>query len=187
MSANAILSLSRWVDRLGLLGFWAGSVGLAAMMLHITADVAGRFLLNAPITGTLEIVSTYYMIAVSFLPLGFIQSRRYHIEVELFTQHLSGRALAVVEAFAALLGLAIFLGIAVSGAFTAWANTVAGEAVDATLFDITVWPTRWFLVFGCAAAALAAFAAFLDRGYHVLHGHAPADAGTAAAPRRALA
>lgn len=175
MNANAIRSLTLWVDRLGLVGFYAGSAGLAAMMLHITGDVLFRALLHAPLTGTLEIVSTYYMIAVSFLPLGFIQSRRYHIEVELFTQRLSRRWLAALEAFAALLGLAIFLGIGVSGALTAWTNTLAGEVVDATLFDITVWPTRWFLVFGCTAAALAALAALFDRLHLAVHGWAPAD------------
>lgn len=182
LTANAIVTLSRWVDRIGVVGFGASAIALAVMMLHISADVLSRSFLNAPLIGTLEIVSSYYMTAVSFLPLGFVQSRRYHIEVELFTQALRPRALAVVEACAALFGFAVFLGMAVSGAITAWANTVSGETVDATVFDIIVWPTRWFVVFGCGVAAAAAFAALLDRAFFAIRGLPPAD--VAASPAR---
>lgn len=62
-----------WIDRIA----WGAdnaliaiaSLGLVAMMLHISGDIIASLLFNAPIATTSAIVTNYYMIAVAFLPI----------------------------------------------------------------------------------------------------------------------
>jgi len=135
-----------------LLGFIAGAA-LILMMLHIVADVTIRFFLTTPLHGTVEIVSTYYMVAVVFLPLALVERLNSHIVVELVTQHLGQRAHDVLVAGACVLSAAYF------GAFTwqTWADAMNKYAVGEVALGtvaITVWPTRFFVPIGCAVIAL---------------------------------
>ncbi len=81
--------LMRVVDIASWILMAIGGVVIILLMLHITADVAGKYFFNTPIIGTLEIVSRYYMVAVVFLPLAFVQIRRQHLTVEMFTMKIT--------------------------------------------------------------------------------------------------
>lgn len=122
-----------------------GAIALFAMMLHITADVAGKYLFNRPIVGTLETVARYYMVLVVFLPIAFVQLHRQHLMVEIFTLKVTGRGVAALDGAVALLGV-VYAGI------LAWLvygqavdQTALGEFVSLTYFDMPVWPSRWVL------------------------------------------
>lgn len=144
----------------GALLFFAGIV-IMVMMLHITADVLSKVLLNAPIIGTLEFVAVIYMVAVIFPALPHVQWGRGNIIVELFTQKLPQRQRMGLDAIGALLTF-VYLGlIAWMGAETAWHRTMIGETQDATFFEVPVWPSRWVLVVGAAFAALIALYQFV--------------------------
>ena len=52
-----------------LLGLAAGCA-VILMMLHINLDVAMRYIFSAPFPNTIEIVSSYYIVAIVFLPLA---------------------------------------------------------------------------------------------------------------------
>ena len=118
-----------------------GGMAAALMMIHVTADVVGKAV-GAPITGTLEIVSSYYMVACIFLPIGWVQQQRSHLAVELFASHLSARANRLLTTFADL-ALLVFTSLLCSAAFT--------EALEQS---IEVWPSRWFPVFGALCMSL---------------------------------
>ena len=47
-----------------------GAICVVLMMLHVTADVVGRYLFNAPLPGTTVWVANYYMIIIVFLAIG---------------------------------------------------------------------------------------------------------------------
>ena len=136
----------------GLLGVIAG-VALILMMLHIVADVAVRFLSFAPLPGTIEIVSAYYMVAVVFLPLALVERMNGHIVVELVTQYLPPRVQELVIASVGVLSALYF------GAFTwqTWGDAAqkynVGEMALGTV-AVTVWPTRFFVPVGCALITL---------------------------------
>ncbi|MDP5335124.1 MAG: TRAP transporter small permease, partial [Paracoccaceae bacterium] len=55
------------------------------MMLHVTADVAGRYLFNSPLPGTIVTVANYYMVIIVFIALGVAEEKRAHISVEFLT------------------------------------------------------------------------------------------------------
>jgi len=135
-----------------LLAIVAG-VALILMMLHIVVDVVLRAFVNRPLHATVEIVSTYYMVAVVFLPLALVERLNAHIVVELLTQHLPRRAQLLLMAVVALAAAAYF------GAFAwqTWGDAVSKYRVGEVLLGnvpVTVWPTRFYVPVGCGLIAL---------------------------------
>ena len=130
--------LDRTADLLAVI---AGAI-LILMMLHITAHVACRYLFAWPFQDTVEIVSTYYIVAIVFLPLALVERLNGHIVVELFSQHLPRRTLELLIGCIGLASAGYF------GAFTwrtgqdALQTYAAGEMMLGTA-PITVWPTRF--------------------------------------------
>jgi TRAP-type C4-dicarboxylate transport system permease small subunit len=133
-----------------------GGVALFAMMIHISADVVAKIAWNAPIIGTLEIVSYIYMVGCTFLPLAHVLRTRSMIVVEAFTGALSPRGLARVSTVTGLLTFIYFGALAIMGCLHAINKTMIGEIQDATYFELPVWPMRWVLAASCALAALIA-------------------------------
>ena len=130
-----------------------GGMAAALMMIHVTADVVGKAV-GAPITGTLEIVSSYYMVACIFLPIGWVQQQRSHLAVELFASHLSARANRLLTTFADL-ALLVFTSLLCSAAFPeALEQSLVRETSEAVAVRIEVWPSRWFPVFGALCMSL---------------------------------
>lgn len=135
-------------------------VAVTLMMLHISADILSKLVLNKPIMATLEVVTWYYMVATIFLPWGYIQVHKKHLMVELFTMKMPPRKLAVLEGIVGIVG-AIYVGI------LCWLTlehaidqTIAGEIQDVTFFDLPVWPSRWLLPIPAAVMSLT----FLTQG-----------------------
>src|SRR3546814_20209857 len=118
------------------------------MMLHIAAEVLARYVFNSPLHGTVEIVSTYYMVGVVFLPLAMIERVNGHIVVELVSQHFPRRVQEVLIGVVALVSALYF------AAFTwqTWGDALQKFGVrEVTLgpVPVTVWPTRFYLHIGC--------------------------------------
>lgn len=135
-----------------LLALIAGAI-LILMMLHITAEVACRYLFALPFHDTIEIVSTYYIVAIVFLPLALVERLNAHIVVELVTQRLPRRPQELLIACVGLASAGYF------GAFAwrTWQDAVQKYAVgEVTLGTtaITVWPTRFYLPIGCGLITL---------------------------------
>lgn len=143
--------LAAALDRL-LLG--AACALLALMMLHVTADVVGRFLFNTPIIGTLETVSYYYMVGAIFLPLAWVERRGEHIRVDLFAQRLPRTIQLALYVLACAAGLA-FIGMMFwQSLHDAMRSTARAETIMSN-FMFYIWPARWFLPVGLGVMALA--------------------------------
>lgn len=152
---SLFLFYRRSVAALCRTGFFLGAVATLAMMLHIGADAVARNVFGAPLTGTLEVVSTWYMVGLIFLPLGYIQIHRGHLIVELFTQNAAERTRHWLDA--AMHGLsALFLAVWTLPAIElAVKKTAINESLDAVFFEVVVWPTRWFMAVGMGVICLA--------------------------------
>jgi TRAP-type C4-dicarboxylate transport system permease small subunit len=136
----------------GLLA-WVAGIALILMMLHIALDVTMRFFFSQPLNATIEIVTTYYMVAVVFLPLALVEGLNAHIVVELLTQHLGKRTQEILIGVVAIASALYF------GAFTwqTWDDALQKMAVgEVTLgmMAVTVWPTRFYLPIGCGLITL---------------------------------
>jgi TRAP-type C4-dicarboxylate transport system permease small subunit len=135
-----------------LLAVVAGII-LILMMLHITLDVLLRYFFTFPLHDTVEIVSTYYIVAIVFLPLALVERLNSHIVVELLTQHLPRRAQELLIACVSLASAAYFAAFAWRTGQDAVQKYAIGEVMLGTA-PITVWPTRFYLPIGCGLITL---------------------------------
>lgn len=144
-----------------------GAAMVALMMAHIALDVVLKYVFQAPLPGTITIVSNYYMVLVAFLPLAFAERRDGHIAVEVLTTHFAPRAQRILSVVSLLFCAAVF------GALT-WQSWVeAGRAMAIGAFEIEfdrkllTWPARYLLPLGAGlmtVTLLAKVALALLRG-----------------------
>ncbi|KGM50627.1 TRAP transporter small permease [Pseudooceanicola atlanticus] len=153
----------------GLVALVGGAV-IVLMMLQISLDVAMKYIFHKPITGTLEIVSAYYMVALVWLPLGAVTRDHEHLEVELFTQHLAPRKLAWFKLFGCTIGGIYAAILCVQGFEEALHQTEIGEVWETATFDIPVWGARWFFPLGTFLAAVYLAIYALDNLVFALRG-----------------
>lgn len=137
------------VDKLSSLAAFIAGAAMILMMLQVSADVAFKYLFNYPIEGTLEAVSSYYMAAMVFLPLGAVTRDGDHLEVELFTQNISLRKLAFFQAFGCLLGAGYVAVMMVESFDDAVYATSIGEVWETATWYMPIWPSRWCVPVSC--------------------------------------
>jgi TRAP-type C4-dicarboxylate transport system permease small subunit len=122
-----------------------GSVVLMAMMLQITVDVFMRNFIGAGFPATPDIVSRYYMVAVSFLPLAMTQVADRHIEATIFTDKLSGGARWAVLTLGSVIGIAAFALLAWGTGAEALKQTARRAYVEAGTIHFPTWPSYWIV------------------------------------------
>jgi len=145
--------LTSWCARALL---FVGAIALVLMMMHVMIEVGLRTLFNKSIPGTEEIVSGYYMVAVVFLPLAYVQLERGHIIIELFTLKAGPRLKAWID------GCVSFL---CSGALGVFTYATFDKAIEMTskgefwigMIEVVIWPARWALPFGLGIMMLIMF------------------------------
>lgn len=76
--------LRRVWDRVPEYLVWLASLLVLLMMLHVSLDVALKYLFNRPVPATVEVVSYYYMVAAVFLPVAWSEKVGAGITVDLF-------------------------------------------------------------------------------------------------------
>lgn len=153
-----------------------GCTTLALMMIHITADVVLKYVLGKPLSGTLEIVSHYYMVITIFAPLALVEVRREAIVVDAFFPYYPRRSQAV------FIGIALVIAMAVYAAF-AWQTTldalhavrIGERAMGAA--EVPIWPARWIMPVAFCLAALVGLSQFVallrGRNPELAHPHNP--------------
>ncbi|EAR52697.1 TRAP-T family transporter, DctQ (4 TMs) subunit [Oceanicola granulosus HTCC2516] len=152
-----ILGIIRWLN-IGTVA--AACVVMLLMMAHITIDVGVRYFVNGQIVGTLEWVSFYYMVALVFLALGYVEFRNENIRVDLFAQMMPAPVQLGLYIFACILGL-VFFGMLFWQSLDD-AIRATGRAEEAmSNFRFYIWPARWALPIGFAGVLLAVMANLL--------------------------
>lgn len=155
-----------------------GGLGIILMMLNITLDVIMKVFWNAPIQGTVEISSYYYMVAIVLLPMAMVEYDDDQISVDLLFNHFPGwlKRISLLITFTATAGMLSVLtwrtGQDAIRAFN------VGEVVMGSR-QVIVWPARCMLPLGFGLAAVAAVmrGVMLLRGFPVTKLH---DADSAA-------
>jgi TRAP-type C4-dicarboxylate transport system permease small subunit len=153
-----------------------GAVLVVLMMLQVILDILGKLVFRFPIPGTIEIVSHYYMVGATFLPMALVEIGRGHFIADMFKATLPPRVISAIDAFNGMVLVLVSALVTWRTLLNALEATQVGEHVRTAYFTIPIWPTRWFLPVSFALLAAVAFV-------HVLE-HARAAAG-APAPRAA--
>lgn len=154
MIAKATETLSAWVARSALM---LSALFLMLMALHISLDVVLRYVVGKSFPGTLEVVSFYYMVAVVFLPLAYVELKQEHISVDVLVGRFPPRVQLLLYLFAGSLGLLYFGMLCYQSFLDALRATTRMETAMAN-FKFYLWPSRWALPVGFAAMCLAILA-----------------------------
>jgi len=161
-------TLLRMLDKAAGLLVRLGCVLVGLMALHVVLDITGRYVFNAPLPGTVEFVSHYYMVGVIFWPLAYVQSRRGHFVAEVFTERMPPLVVRGIDAVCTLVTALLLAFLTWRTAAYALEFTQARESVQTAYFTIATWPSRWFVPLGLGLMALHALAqalqAFFGRG-----------------------
>jgi len=161
---------------------WLAGIVVAVMMAHVCTDVFTKFVLNAPVPGTIAIVTEYYMPLLTFLPLAFVQARRGHISVEVFTTHLPRRIQHHLYFWTVLLGAVVFAVLAYVTFGEALNKMALGTFQMEQDVKVLTWPGQFFPSIGYGLIALfmvAQFVGYLAGGAQMDDPVQPTDQGQA--------
>lgn len=140
--------IKRSLDRLSTGFNWLAGLAMLFMMVQIGVDVFSKYVFNKPFLWTHDVVASYLMVAIVFLPLAGVEGKNSQIRVELLIQHMNYTARRVMAVFATLVSMVYFAGIT----WRTWGDAMdkyrIGEYVMGDS-QVTVWPGRFFLPLGC--------------------------------------
>ena len=145
--------IKRFLDLItGSFTMLAGAA-LVIMLLQISLDVFSKYLFNSPFLWTMDVVASYLMVAIVFLPLAQVEKENSHIRVELLTNGLASQGRRLVLIFSTIISSIYFAALT----WRLWGDAVGkyeiGEYVMGEA-QVTVWPGRFFVPFGCGALVL---------------------------------
>lgn len=134
-----------------------GVTMIALMILQICLDAALRTTAGLPLPGTVEIVSNYYMVALSFLPAALVQRQGRNIEATFLYTLLPRSLKRVADIFARLLAIVIYGLITWQSFLDAMTKTRIKAYALAGTIEIPIWPCYWLvpLSFGLLVIALS--------------------------------
>lgn len=136
---------------------YIGALAVVAMMLHISLDVFLRNVFRLSLDTVPEIVARYYMTALAFLPLAWLEMRRDMISVELLDFALSARLRRISDASVMLIASAVYGLLAWTNWTKALKETRVGTIVEIGDFKMAVWHSFYFAPVGFTLAALVTF------------------------------
>jgi TRAP-type C4-dicarboxylate transport system permease small subunit len=146
------------------------ALALAIMALVTALDVAGRYLLNAPLPGSYELVGLLLAVTV-FAALPLATARREHVVVDVL-DHVLPRPLVALQAGTTALGAAAALA-ALAWQLFARGLSLAADNAATNLLEIPLAPFAFFMAVCAALAvpamlamAVAAFRGRLAAGVH---------------------
>lgn len=144
----------RWLGRAINLTSILGSVAIGLMMLHITADVIGKFVFSSPVPATITLVSNYYMVVVAFLPLALAERRDSHISVEVLTEQFSPRLQHHIRGWSFLLSGVVFSLLGYRAMTDALKKLDLGSFIMEQGVKVLIWPGHFLLPIGAGLMVL---------------------------------
>ena len=136
-------SLLKWLEWPIQLFLWVALIAGFLMMMHVSADVTGRFFFGRPIEGTTEIVSAYYMVIVAYLPWAYLARQGNHISVDIFTRLMPLSMAHWLDVFVKALVVAYLSLFVYQTGSQAIGQTRIAEVWQAGTTFLPVWPSRW--------------------------------------------
>lgn len=163
----------RLTERLTHLLGWTAGLSVVLMMCHVMVDVIGKYVFNAPLPGTAEVVAAYYMIACVFLPLAWVEASGGSIVVEVIYEKCSPRVQGVMLKIADAVAVVYY---SVLGWFS-WDVAMHALRINETvdgIWRIATWPAKFMLPAGFALAVVIILLRLIlgDRGRVRTTGHA---------------
>ena len=97
--------MQKLLDACEMVSTYAAAISTFVMMLLTTADAAGRYIFNRPITGAYEITQNYLMVAAVFLAMSYAYRHGANIRVTFLVDRLPRRVKLVINYFVQLVSM----------------------------------------------------------------------------------
>lgn len=146
--------LEHFEDRALALLAILGAVATLALMTHVAVDITMRNLFNRPVPATFEIVTNYYMVALAFIPLAWVERSGAMVQVEIINGFLSPGVKQLSDRIVALISTVVYLVLAVVTLQVALRNSATGSYLMANNTRVLTWPAYWIPPLGFGLAAL---------------------------------
>jgi TRAP-type C4-dicarboxylate transport system permease small subunit len=150
-----MLAFERLYRGYGLLLRGCGLISALAtfvMMALVVANIGGRYLLNKPLTGTLEFTESL-LVVIIFLSLALTQYDGGHIRVTLLTRRLPKALAQAATVFCMLAGAAFFAWCA----YAAWRFALQSWSFNEQEWGTVVfplWPVKFVVFAGLLMLAI---------------------------------
>ena len=132
---------------------------LVVLMLLTTVDVIGRYFLNRPVKGTLEL-SEYFMAVVIMLGLAYTALVRGHIRIELLVSRWTPKTQHILDAVGSLACAAISALIVWQGVLEALSAKGSGLVSD--ILGVPAFPFKFLVPLGASVLCLVLFLQFFE-------------------------
>jgi TRAP-type C4-dicarboxylate transport system permease small subunit len=146
-----IAFLSRLVDPLIKLGVIIAGTALFAMMTMTFVDVAGRWVINKPIPGSIELTE-FYMALIAAFGIGYCGLRKGHIRVDILFQYAPQKVNRWLDILAYGLTFIIFFVVTWRVFLNAVSSLQAGQT--SAILHIPNYPFIFIVVIGAAILSL---------------------------------
>jgi TRAP-type C4-dicarboxylate transport system permease small subunit len=113
---------------------YAAAISTFVMMLLTTADAAGRYIFNRPVTGAYEITTNYLMVASIFLAMAYAYRGGANIRVTFMADRLPRQVKLIVNHFVQVVSM-LYCGVLV---FATFKHALRNLATDTTLSSIAI-------------------------------------------------
>lgn len=135
-------------------GVVAGIGGLLIVVLVAltTVDVAGRYLLNKPLAGTLE-MQQILLAFIALMPLAYTLATGGHVRFQLLIDRLGRRARAALDLLAAVLGLGVF-SVLFWGGYQSFESSWRVKELMSAPIPLPYWLPKGLLPLGAALMIL---------------------------------
>ncbi len=144
-------SVSRKLGRISTALAYVGACSLFGIMCLTTADVAGRYLFNAPITGVFELTE-FMVLVLIFSFLAYTQHSKGHVAVDLLVSLFPKKIQRSIALFNHSICLILMCLITYMG-FRRALELVEFREASPNL-AVPIYPFVLFLVLGCVAMSL---------------------------------
>ena len=148
--------IGRGLSALAKVSSLIGTACVILMMLHVTADVIGRYFFNAPLPGTIVVVANYYLVVMVFIAIGVAEEKRAHISVEFVTDLMPPRIQSGFSVFSSALTVVVISVLMIAGYTEAMKKTNIGATMEQGSQMIEVWQSYWAIPVGAGLMALIA-------------------------------
>lgn len=124
--------------------------GLLGLMVAITfVSVVGRTFFNWSVPDDM-ILAEFLMVALVFLPLGWVQSIGGHLEVTVLTDLFPKKLVSFLVGVGLLFGFVMFALMTYLSWLSAYESFVYKEVAYASVLWLQEWPVRMLIPFGLA-------------------------------------
>jgi TRAP-type C4-dicarboxylate transport system permease small subunit len=131
---------------------YAAAFSTFVMMLLTTADAAGRYLFNHPVTGAFEITTNYLMVGAVFLAMTYGYRGGAYIRVTFLVDRLPGKVKLYVNYFVQVVSM-LYFAVLVFATFKQALRTLATGTTLSSL-DVPQGPAYFLVPVGLFLSAL---------------------------------